>query len=601
MDSQKFFTNLENSNSMLLLMGKRALFFTAIATMLGALLVGCAKDNNNERRNTIIDTADSDGDGVLDDTDNCPTVPNGGSGQTEDMDGDMAGDACDVDDNNNGLIEIHFLEDLNKIRFDLNGNGSHNNVGGMGHIGDMGAPTGTATDENMDNCGAVGLCGYELVRSLNFSDNSSYRSGVVNTSWTMDTGWTPIGDNSTGNNSTRFNAIFDGNGSTIADLFINRGDTIWIGLFGYIGSGGEVRSLGLVNTRISHTGSTNAIYIAPLVGISEGAIVSVRAIGGNASGTRDTGMFGDFVGGLVGENGGGGMITASYATGDVNSGGGNINRVGGLVGRNEGTITASYATGVVDGGGGNMDRVGGLVGRNIGTITSSYATGVVDGGGGDGDRVGGLAGENGGGIVSSYATGVADGGEGTGDIVGGLVGFNSDNTITSSYATGNASGGRGNNDIVGGLVGQNNGDNGNITSSYATGVADGGEGTDGTVGSLLGGNNTGATLTASYGFGDVVSGGGSTFAFNRSMDASNSSVVASALDLNVSTSSTETANDWSTLVWDFDDTNMRRPFLKWITGFNSGGTNEGKYICIEEDLLELLRLLGIDFYLIHTV
>jgi hypothetical protein len=39
--------------------------------------------------------ADSDADGVPDDSDNCPTVPNA-AGQTADADGDLAGDACDA-------------------------------------------------------------------------------------------------------------------------------------------------------------------------------------------------------------------------------------------------------------------------------------------------------------------------------------------------------------------------------------------------------------------------------------------------------------------------------------------------------------------------
>ena len=73
-------------------------------------------------------------------------------------------------------------------------------------------------------------------------------------------------------------------------------------------------------------------------------------------------------GGLVGRNTG--TITLSYAIGDSN---GEIS--GGLVGRNTGAITNSYATGASTGSSGNTARNGGLVGSNAGIITNSYAAG----------------------------------------------------------------------------------------------------------------------------------------------------------------------------------------------------------------------------------
>ena len=51
---------------------------------------------------TIIDF-DSDGDGILNSTDNCPTVPNNSSSDPQtDTDGDGHGDACDDDGDNDG-------------------------------------------------------------------------------------------------------------------------------------------------------------------------------------------------------------------------------------------------------------------------------------------------------------------------------------------------------------------------------------------------------------------------------------------------------------------------------------------------------------------
>ena len=479
-------------------------------------------------------------------------IPGQDSSLLADGDGDNVPDDIDVDDDNDGLIEIRFLEDLDYVRHSLAGTSYQPGASATAHT--IGAPT---TEQPACDDGDSGttrlLCGYELARSLDFDEDGSYRSGSVNTAWTNgagpNTGWTPIGDNSMDDDTTRFTAIFEGNGHAIGDLRIARQKvdftliivgfgsfpTSYVGLFGYIGGSGEVRDLTLSNAQVAYTGSSNAL-VGVLAGISSGAIVAVNSSGLNSI------VNGDIVGGLVGDNFG--TITASYASGAVDGGDGG-NYVGGLVGRNVGTITASYASGTVDGGDGN-DQLGGLVGLNDGggTITASYATGDVDGGD-DRDHVGGLVGDNssGGTITASYASGDADGGDGR-DFVGGLVGRNF-GTITASYATGDADGGDGNSDTVGGLVAVN-----------------------------------GGTITASYGFG-TATGEEMSFGVDRSSDASPAGTVANAAALTAVNSSTSTpagTNDWPTRVWDF--TIGMNPGLKWITGFVSGGaTDVLKYPC----------------------
>ncbi|MCR4880874.1 MAG: prepilin-type N-terminal cleavage/methylation domain-containing protein [bacterium] len=62
-------------------------------------------------------------------------------------------------------------------------------------------------------------------------------------------GWTPIGDYAT-DTSNQFKGIFDGNNKVISGLTINRGDSNYQGLFGYV-SGGEIRNLGVNVNRIS--------------------------------------------------------------------------------------------------------------------------------------------------------------------------------------------------------------------------------------------------------------------------------------------------------------------------------------------------------------
>jgi len=194
--------------------------------------------------------------------------------------------------------------------------------------------------------------------------------------WNTATGFLPIG-----NSTTQFTGAFDGLGHTISDLTINRSSTNYVGLFGYIGSGGSVSNVGMV--------------------------------GGSVRGTS-------YVGGLVGYNAGD-TVTNSYSTGSVAG----VGYVGGLVGYNAGTITDSYATGKVVG---DMPA-GGLVGRNTGTITDSYATGAVEGDYLLGSYNGGLVGTNSGTITDSYATGAVEG-----RYTGGLVAANAGTgTITNSF------------------------------------------------------------------------------------------------------------------------------------------------------------------------
>ncbi len=92
----------------------------------------------------------------------------------------------------------------------------------------------------------------------------------------------------------------------------------------------------------------------------------------------------DYVGGLVGRNTQG-HVVSSYSTGDIEG----KERVGGLVGDNDGYIWTSCSTGTVDG----LKYVGGVVGDNSGTVTSCYSTGKVSGQ--EAHYIGGVAGSGG--------------------------------------------------------------------------------------------------------------------------------------------------------------------------------------------------------------
>ena len=349
-------------------------------------------------------------------------------------------------DGGDGLIDITTLAQLDAMRYDLDGDGRPSASGQAAWEAAFSASV-LADDDEATRDASSGFTGYELRANLDFAGTQwEDPTGGTFSGTRVTGGWAPIGDNSTDDNASRFTATFEGNDYTLSNLYINRGSTDYVGLFGYLGSGGGVCNLGLE--------------------------------GGSVTGNNQ-------VGGLVGRNGG--TISASYATGAADG----SSAVGGLVGWNSsgGTIRGSYATG---GATGSSSSVGGLAGynNNGGTISGSYATGSATG---SSTSVGGLVGENYGGTISaSYATGAADGVH----YVGGLVGYNSNSgTISGSYAVGAATG---SGESVGGLVGHND-NSGTISSSYATGNADG----DDYVGGLVGYNSNSGTISASYFDSDV--------------------------------------------------------------------------------------------------
>jgi hypothetical protein len=155
---------------------------------------------------------------------------------------------------------------------------------------------------------------------------------------------------------TPFAGVFDGKGHTVSNLTINGKD--YLGLFGYLASGAEVKNQG---------------------------VVDVNVVG------SDT-----YIGGLVGYNCG--SIAASYSTGTVTGDG---EFTGGLVGLHLGSAVFCYSTSVVRGR--HPVAVGGLVGANhhvvdegpTGSIAQCYSTGAVSVsiwggglmGGGPGDAV----------------------------------------------------------------------------------------------------------------------------------------------------------------------------------------------------------------------
>ncbi len=400
----------------------------------------------------------------------------------------------DYDTDNNDLIEIANLEQLDAIRYDLDGNG----------ISDDTVNYELYQQAYPGFSGCADSCkGYELTTDLDFDDDD-YREAIANKdAWTGGEGWQPIG----GRYDKAFNAILEGNGYTISNLFIDRSTSVGVtGLFGTVANNARIRNIGLIDIQV--TGNN---YVGGLIGRSYGASVSDSHATGSVSGEyRIGGLVGygnssstvvnsyasgsliargnsSAVGGLIGGNLG--IVVDSYALSSILANGSEGRSVGGLVGNNGGTINNGYALGsvvvnAIRGG----SSIGGLVGSNAGTITNNYALGNLVLNGSVGWGTGGLVGHNGGNITNSYASGDVVG-DGRWDDIGGLAGSNS-GTIANSYAAGDMLGF----EDIGGLVGRNRG---TVTNSYATGNVSG----NNTVGGLVG-NNDGA-ITNGYAIGSV--------------------------------------------------------------------------------------------------
>jgi len=343
-------------------------------------------------------------------------------------------------------------------------------------------------------------------------------------------------------NGTAFIGTFDGNGHKVRNFLISGGNASYLGLFGYIGTGGSVKNLGLescavsgynyvgglagyvIGCNIDNCYSTGNVYSSPAqcVGGLVGYMGNDGAIIGSISNCYTTGrVYGNTrVGGLVGKNYS--SIHNCYSTGTVISG---TTYVGGLVGQAGGnsTISQCFSTSGISGG---TTYVGGLVGDNYGiSINDCYSTGNVSGGS-NSQYVGGLVGMNSSSIMDSYSTSKVSGSSGS-QYIGGLTGY-SYGAISNCYSTGEVSGSS-DSRSVGGLVGECGGNStirqccsisavvggsmytgglvgfseGDISQSYSTGVVKGASDSFSSFVGGLAGANYGNSIENCYSISDV--------------------------------------------------------------------------------------------------
>ena len=272
-------------------------------------------------------------------------------------------DETDYDTDGDGLIEIRTLEQLNAVRWDLDGDGSPSSGNETSHAAafpDVSSPS--------QGCPATRCAGYELAANLDFASALSYAAGTVSAAWTAAPGWSPLGTA-----SDKFRATFDGNWRVVANLFIDRSDDDQ-GLFGVVGPGGKVLRLGVADAGVS--GGAN---VGALAGINEGSVVYAWSSSGASERIEASG---GNVGGLVGRNRGIVAASRSTATVELDSSDRPIHirgsNAGGLVGATSGAtakVAASWAGGSVDN---DADVAGGLLGlHGGGSVAASYSTGAV--------------------------------------------------------------------------------------------------------------------------------------------------------------------------------------------------------------------------------
>ncbi len=183
--------------------------------------------------------------------------------------------------------------------------------------------------------------------------NASATSG-----WNSGSGFSPVGINAT----YSFTGNYDGQGYLIDSLFINRGGTTYIGLFGRTASPAVVKNLIVSNANI--TGNT---AVGVIVGENRIATISDCGCSGTVIGNNT------LIGGLAGWNNGG-TVSGCYSNSAVSG----VNNAGGLVGSSNTQISDSYSFGSVTRASGSAGTsIGAFAGTSTGSVIRCYSTGNV--------------------------------------------------------------------------------------------------------------------------------------------------------------------------------------------------------------------------------
>lgn len=263
-------------------------------------------------------------------------------------------------------------------------------------------------------------------------------------------GWLPIG-----NSSSHFSGTFDGNGKTISGLWINRPQSYYVGLFGYVSGSGYSMTTSIKNLTLKDANINGDLYVGGVVGYGASFSMDSVTFSGNVIG-------GGAVGGIIGNAVSSCSFTNIIVYGEIASFGA---VVGGIVGcaYKELTIkrcmslvklssSRSYCGGICGDAGSdcslgtnyshckitsNGNYIGGIVGYAKGDIYDNYTTGTLVSKNG---KVGGICGylEGFGKYVSyckrNYSLVSIIGGDSIGGIVGMFDGKKTDNSYSYIYS-----------------------------------------------------------------------------------------------------------------------------------------------------------------------
>ncbi len=265
-------------------------------------------------------------------------------------------DVCDVDSDDDGLVDIHSLEQLDWMRNDVTGGSLSDNEGNSLNIG----------------CPDTGCNGYELMKSLDFDTNSDDVLDAKDDFYNAGSGWEPIG-----NSTTAFSTNFEGNGYTISNLMVTRTATNYVGLFGYVDANNAEISFQNINFEGDLTSVYGDEYVGTLAGYvtpNETGSVNINSVHveGNVSREGSSNM-----GGLIGrfeadidDNTNSVALQDVSFVGTLNDDSGSSYNTGGIIGKvnDIATFTLSDCSvevtmNLISGDDANLSEVGAVIGE----------------------------------------------------------------------------------------------------------------------------------------------------------------------------------------------------------------------------------------------